>query len=83
MKACPTWQLRINLLHHVLGHISGHVSPDVHQNSGRVGGDLVDQDWTGVCQHQLCVIGLKLRTVLRKQAGSHTLCITTPCMFSS
>lgn len=59
-----TWQLRVNLLRHVLCEVVGHLSTDVNQHSGLRGGDLVDQDRAWVGQHQLGVVRFKLRTVL-------------------
>lgn len=62
-----TWQLWVDFLSHVLWQVTRHLPPDVHKHSGLRGGDLVDEHWAGIGQHQLSVVGLKLRAVLQRR----------------
>lgn len=63
---CFTWKLWIDSLDHVLRKVAWHLSPDVHEHSGLCGGDLVNEHWTWVSEHQLCMIGFELRAILKK-----------------
>lgn len=62
-----TWQLWVDFLSHVLWQVTRHLPPDIHENSGLRGGDLVDEHWAGIGQDQLSVVCLKLRTVLQRK----------------